>query len=91
MTDQQKEAIKILNRVKGSVLLGGTAVIDDDEYFALMEFIVEKQTEIHYVPQPTIPGITPDIRPYYGDNGDIKPPYHVTCGRENISTDSITP
>lgn len=83
MTDQQKEAIKILNRVKGSMT--------NEEFFLLLEFIVEKQTEIHYVPQPTIPGITPDIRPYYGDNGDIKPPYHVTCGRENISTDSITP
>ena len=83
MTDQQKEAIKILNRVKGSMT--------NEEYFMLLEFIVEKQTEIHYVPQPTIPGITPDIRPYYGDNGDMTPPYHVTCGRENISTDSITP
>ena len=77
MTDQQKEAIKILNRVKGSMT--------NEEYFMLLEFFVEKQTEIHYVPQPTIPGITPDIRPYYGD---IKPPYHVTCDRENISTDS---
>jgi hypothetical protein len=59
MTDKQKEAIRILNRIKEPVIVMGDemhpAAIDDDEYFALLEFVLDNKTEIQYVPQPTIP------------------------------------
>jgi hypothetical protein len=85
MTDKQKEAIRILNRIKEPVIVMGDemhpAAIDDDEYFALLEFVLDNKTEIQYVPQPTIPWTTPDIRPYYGGTGVpvLQPPYRVTC------------
>jgi hypothetical protein len=44
MTDKQKEAIRILNRIKEPVIIMGDemhpAAIDDDEYFTLLEFVV---------------------------------------------------
>lgn len=73
MTDEQKQAINVLNRVREK--------LTDDEYFMMMEFIVrEPVTKIEYVPQPSIPWTTPDIRPYYGGTGDpLQPPYRITC------------
>lgn len=74
MTDKQKEAIRILNRIKEPVIVMGDemhpAAIDDDEYFALLEFVLDNKTEIQYVPQPTIPWTDPVIRPYYCGTGD---------------------
>lgn len=73
MTDKQKEAIRILNRIKDPVVRMGDeiapAAISDEEYFKLLEFILDNKTEIQYVPQPTMPWTTPDIRPYYGGTG----------------------
>ena len=74
MTDEQKKAINVLNRVREKMT--------DDEYFMLMEFIVkEPVTKIEYVPQPTIPWTTPDIRPYYqsGTGDPLQPPFRITC------------
>ena len=75
MTDEQKQAMKVLNRVREKMT--------DDEYFMLMEFIVrEPVTKIEYVPQPTIPWTTPQpLQPYYGGGtGDpLQPPYRITC------------
>ena len=75
MTDEQKQAMKVLNRVREKMT--------DDEYFMLMDFIVrEPVTKIEYVPQPTIPWTTPQpLQPYYGGGtGDpLQPPYRITC------------
>ena len=74
MTDEQKRAMTVLNRVREKMT--------EDEYFMLMEFIVkEPVTKIEYVPQPTIPWTNPDIRPYYqGGTGDpLQPPFRITC------------
>ena len=75
MTDEQRKAIAVLNRVREKMT--------DDEYFQLLEFIVrEPVTKIEYVPQPTMPWTTPDIRPYYGGTGSpdpLQPPYRITC------------
>ena len=74
MTDEQKKAMAVLNRVRER--------ITEDEYFMIMEFIVkEPVTKIEYVPQPAIPWTTPDIRPYYGGGtGDpLQPTYRITC------------
>lgn len=69
MTDKQKEAVRVLNRIKEQVITSSDikmldVVISDDEYFLLLEFILENKTEIQYVPQPTIPWTEP-VPPYY--------------------------
>ena len=85
MTDKQKDAIRILNRIKEPVVCLGDemapAAIDDDEYFTLLEFVLEQKPEIQYVPQPTIPWTAPQpLQPYYGGTGDpLQPPYRITC------------
>ena len=45
MTDKQKEAIKILNRFKDSMT--------NEEYFLLMEFVIENESSIQYSPYIT--------------------------------------
>lgn len=72
MTDKQKEAVRVLNRIKEHVITSSDikmldTVISDDEYFLLLEFILENETEIQYVPQPTIPWTDPCpyVPPYY--------------------------
>ena len=58
MTDEQKQAIKVLNRVREK--------LTDDEYFMMMEFIVrEPVTKIECAPQPSIPWTTPEVRPQF--------------------------
>ena len=72
MTDEQKQAIKVLNRVREK--------LTDDEYFTMLEFIIEEK-QVTYIPQPTIPWTTPQpLQPYYGGTGDpLQPPYRITC------------
>lgn len=81
MTDKQKQAVEILNYIRNKKDSDGEYVMDPEQYLMLLEFIVEQKTEIQYVPQPTMPWTTPDIRPYYGGTGDpvLQPPYRVTC------------
>ena len=82
MTDKQKEAILLLNSIKAKPGMDGTAMMTDEEYFTLMDFIIEAKTEIQYVPQPTFPWTAPQpLQPYYGGGtGDpLQPPYRVTC------------
>ena len=80
MTDKQKQAVEILNYIRNKKDSEGEYVMDPEQYLMLLEFIVEQKTEIQYVPQPTMPWTTPDIRPYYGGTGDpLQPPYRITC------------
>ena len=53
MTEKQKQAIKVLNRLK-DILIRGTIVITEDEYFMLMEFVMNYKPDIQigpYYPQ----------------------------------------
>ena len=80
MTDKQKQAVEILNYIRNKKDADGEYVMDPEQYLMLLEFIVEQKTEIQYVPQPTMPWTTPDIRPYYGGTGGpLQPPYRITC------------
>lgn len=63
MTEEQKKAIRVLNRVREK--------LDDSEYFLLMDFIVKSQEkEFVYVPQFE-PYDTPKIQPYYTGTGAV--------------------
>lgn len=81
MTDKQKEAIMLLNSIKATPSAKDEAILTDEQYFMLLDFIIgEKQ--VTYVPQPTIPWTVPQpLQPYYGGGtGDpMQPPYRVTC------------
>ena len=80
MTDKQKQAVEILNYIRNKKDADGEYVMDPEQYLTLLEFIVEQKTEIQYVPQPTMPWTTPDIRPCYGGTGEpLQPPYRITC------------
>jgi hypothetical protein len=51
MTEKQKEAIKILNRVRNSVLRSTCGdVITEEEYFTLLEFVIGNESSIQYIP-----------------------------------------
>ena len=59
MTDKQKEAIKLINSLN----------LDENKYFLLLDFIMQKQ-QVEYVPYyPTYPTYPtcPTIQPYYYD------------------------
>lgn len=49
MNEKQKQAIKVLNRLK-DILIRGTIVITEDEYFMLMEFVMNYKPDIQYSP-----------------------------------------
>lgn len=58
MTEQQRKAIEILNHLRSPLVLSEDSAIDDDEYFFLLSFIIDKPYEIK-VPTPY-----PVIQPY---------------------------
>lgn len=51
MTDNQKQAIVVLNRLYNNYGLDKKSVLTDEEYFMFLEFIINKQ-ETQYVPWP---------------------------------------
>lgn len=68
LTEKQKEAIMIINRLKSKQL-------EDEEYFLLLDFIVgEKETKTTWLPYT--PAIEPVITTPYWTK---MPPYEVTC------------
>lgn len=70
MTEKQKEAIRVLNRLKE------TGVLSEDEYFAIFEFVVLFKPEIQYVPYTPNPL---DHLPFYGQ--ELK----TTCENESTN------
>ena len=73
MTDKQKEALELIIRERSN------GHLIDAEFYTLLDFIIEEK-QVTYIPQPTIPWTTPDIRPYYGTGDPVTfPPYRVTC------------
>ena len=75
MTEQQRKAIEILNHLRAPLVLSEGSAIDDDEYFFLLSFIIDKPQEIRVTtPYPVIqPYQPPTIQPLYGQR------WEVTC------------
>ena len=71
MTEEQKKAICILNRIKEPVIQMGDlmqeAAITEEEYFTLLEFIINGQPQQIFTPYvPYTPQVTPwNERPWY--------------------------
>lgn len=83
MTDKQKEAIGILNRLHGQGPKAGE-LLTDEEYYALMDFVIgdgQQQQVINIPYTPFVPDNTPSTKPYYTTTpyDPLIPPYRVTC------------
>ena len=75
MTEKQKQAIQVLNRIKD---LSGIRVEDkltEEEYFLLLDFIVGKDNPVYVPTYPTYPYITWDTKPI-----------PVTCDKSTTTT-----
>lgn len=79
MTQEQKQAITALNKVR--------EILTEEEYFLLMGYVIEKEVveKTFYVPQQ--PLTDPIIRPYYDNN-----PFRITsvtstgdCGEDCLN------
>lgn len=70
MTEQQKRAILILNRLHQQFRV---SIFNDEDYFLLIDFIVgNKEPQITYIPSNPIP----DFYPLFGKFGE------VTCNQK---------
>lgn len=58
MTEQQRKAIEILNGIKDERDEKGLRIINDDDYYFLLSFIIDKPAEI------TVPAPYPVIQPW---------------------------
>ena len=59
MTDKQKEAVKLLNEIRYA---GESRPLNDDEYFLLMDFVVNNEQQISGIPfQPNTPLTYPQV------------------------------
>ena len=85
MTDKQKQAVELLNSIRGKKDSDGEQVMNAEEYLTLLEFIIGEQPQPQYIPY------TPDITPHWPcqpiiplyqttNPGDFPQPYQVTCG-----------
>ena len=70
MTEQQRKAIEILNNIKNEQKLDGEQIINDDDYFFLLSFIIDKPQEITVAPCPVIPPFQP-LTPYYNQQWEV--------------------
>lgn len=100
MTDKQKQAVELLNRLHGHGPKAGE-LLTDEEYYFLLDFIIGEQPQPQITYVPYTPDITPHwpcqpLQPYYQTipfwqtttPGDWPPsPYQVTC--EQTSTFSV--
>lgn len=82
MTDKQKEAIMLLNSIKATPTVSGEAIMTDEQYFTLLEFIVDKP-EKEYVPH-VIPQVVPFEWPFPGITSPTYSPqrWEITCKKE---------
>ena len=55
MTEKQKQAVSLLNRLKDN--------ISEEEYFLLLDFVVGKNNPVYVPYYPTYPYITWDSKP----------------------------
>lgn len=76
MTEKQKQAIQVLNRIRDLCGIRANEALTEEEYFLLLDFIVGNNPI--YVPSyPTYPN--PYITWY-------SKPIPVTCNTDNVST-----
>lgn len=80
MTEKQKQAIKILNQ------LCCDNVINENDYFLLLEFIIEQHVESTTYPWTTDPTIYPWTRRLIEDPQPLDPIY----GKFGITCDPLT-
>ena len=75
MTEEQRKAIRLLNRLHSPMVLSEEKAIEDDDYFFLLSFIIDKPQEISVqTPYPVIqPWPAQPLTPYYGQR------WEVTC------------
>ena len=81
MTDKQKQAVELLNYIRGKKDSEGECVMSAEEYLTLLDFIVGEQHQVTYIPYT--PDLTPQqpLTPYYQQTIPCNPvmPYRVTC------------
>lgn len=66
MTEQQRKAIRILNRIRQNWTDKDEQMLSDDDYFFLMSFVICQQQQVEYVPiYPMYPTFPPTVDPYY--------------------------
>lgn len=71
MTEQQEKAIKVLNRL---FYLSDNSKIEEEEYFMLMDFIVNAPTDKNNFVQPYQPFTSPQpLDPYYDSDKNYEP------------------
>ncbi|MDD6017141.1 MAG: hypothetical protein PUC18_12865 [Prevotellaceae bacterium] len=71
MTEQQRKAIEILNRLHAPMVLSEEKAIEDDDYFFLLSFIIDKPHEITVpTPYPVIQPFQP-LTPHYGQRWEV--------------------
>lgn len=76
MTEKQKQAIQILNRIKDLSGIRAEEALTEEEYFLLLDFIVSKDTPVYVPTYPNYPYIT------WVDNKPIP----VTCNKSTTTT-----
>ena len=79
MTEQQRKAIEILNGIRDERNEKGLRIINDDDYYFLLSFIIDKPTEITVpAPYPVIqPWQTQPLEPFYTRR------FEITCKVDN--------
>lgn len=93
MTDKQKQAVELLNYIRGKKDSEGEWVMNADEYLTLLEFIIGEQPQPQITYVPYTPDLTPHwpcqpLQPYFHQNPiDI---FRVTSdGSNQTSTFSV--
>ena len=98
MTDKQKQAVELLNSIRGKKDSEGEWVMNAEEYLTLLEFIIGEQPQPQITYVPYTPDLTPHypwqqpLTPFYQTTGpnDFPQPYRVTCcGEHTNSTYSV--
>jgi len=91
MTDKQKQAVELLNRLHGQGPKAGE-LLTDEEYYFLLDFIIGEQPQQQITYVPYTPDLTPHwpcqpLQPYYQNPADI---FRVTCGGEFTQTSTFS-
>lgn len=77
MTEKQKKAIMVLNDLREYRDANKERLLSDEDYFALMDFVIGEHPQITYIPYTTP---QEPITPYYQPSIDpLIPPYKFTC------------
>ena len=63
MTEKQKQAIQVLNRIKDLSGIRAEEALTEEEYFLLLDFVVGKDNPVYMPYYPTYPYITCDSKP----------------------------